>query len=209
MRQPPGYHPAQHFESQERLRMLTVNKLEKIIELEDQLRGEYEEKLAARDRDIAELNKLQAEMQVTIDKQKATIDKQLETISELSGKATLNQRSEQLNRELNNRSDKLQEEVGSLKKRVKTLQRDLAQEREENKQLKQFDAIKLKKNLDANKKKLAEKTRATDLLQKSINKAKAENADLEARVKELEAKVTELEAGADAGAEQGETEAAA
>ena len=135
--------------------MLTVNKLEKIIELEDQLRGEYEDKLEARDKDIAELNKQQAEMQATIEKQKATIDKQLETISELSGKATVNQRSEQLNRELNNRSDKLQEEVGTLKKRVKTLQRDLAEERDENKQLKQFDAVKLKKNLDANKKKLA------------------------------------------------------
>ena len=125
--------------------MLTVNKLEKIIELEDQLRGEYEEKLAAREQDIDNLNKAQADMQATIDKQQATIDKQLETITELSGKATVNQRSEQLNRELNNRSENLQEEVTTLKGRVKTLQKDLAQERERVKELTQFDPARMKK----------------------------------------------------------------
>jgi uncharacterized protein YlxW (UPF0749 family) len=53
----------------------------------------------------------------------------------------------------------------------------------------------MKKNLDANKKKLAEKTAANDLLQKSLNKTKAENADLQRKVQELENKLAELDAG--------------
>jgi BMFP domain-containing protein YqiC len=51
----------------------------------------------------------------------------------------------------------------------------------------------MKKNLDASKKKLAEKTAATDLLQKSLNKSKTENAELQHKVKELEARLAELE----------------
>ena len=45
----------------------------------------------------------------------------------------------------------------------------------------------MKKNLDANKKKLAGKTKAAELLQKSFKQAKADNARLEQRIKELEA----------------------
>ena len=51
----------------------------------------------------------------------------------------------------------------------------------------------MKKNLDATKKKLAEKTRGNELLQKSANKAKGENAELQRKVGELEAKLAELE----------------
>ena len=51
----------------------------------------------------------------------------------------------------------------------------------------------MKKNLDASKRKLAEKTTATDLLQKSLNKTKTEKAELQQKVKELEAKLEELE----------------
>ena len=79
------------------------------------------------------------------------------------------------------------------KARMKTLQKDLAEERTEVKSLKQFDPAKMKKNLDATKKKLTEKTTATDLLQKSLNKSRSENVELESKVKELEAKVAELE----------------
>ena len=170
--------------------MLTVNKLEKIIELEEQLRGEYEQKLLDRDQEIErcknELEEQRAELQ-------GTIDKQLATIGELSDRATSNSNFEQQNRELSNRSDKLQEEVGTLKKRVKTLQKDLAQEREELKTLKQFDPARMKKNLDAAKKKLVEKNKANDALQKSLNQTKSENARLEASVKEMEAKLEELQ----------------
>ena len=67
----------------------------------------------------------------------------------------------------------------------------------------------MKKNLDANKKKLAEKTKANDLLQKSLNKAKSENTELEHKVKELEAKLAEFEPGEESEVEQAQEEAAA
>ena len=134
--------------------MLTANKLEKIIELEDNLRSEYQAKLDAKSADIERLQKELADQQERL---QATIDRQLETITDLSEKATANQHVEQLNRELNNRSEKLQDEVATLKKRVKTLQKDLASERERVSTLTQYDPARMKKNLDANKKKLADK----------------------------------------------------
>ena len=94
---------------------------------------------------------------------------------------------------MESRSTNLQEEVSTQKKRLKSLQNDLAAERAEIKTLKQFDPAKMKKNLDANKKKLAEKAGATDLLQKSVNKYKSENAELQRKVKELEAQVEAVE----------------
>lgn len=173
--------------------MLTVNKLEKVIELEEKLRGEYQSQLDAKAVEIESLNQKEAELQATIETQQGTIDKQLETITELSKNSSASQRTEQLNRELTNRAEKLQNEVAELKKRVKTLQKDLAEERTELKTLKQYDPARMKKNLDANKKKLAEKTRANDLLQKSVNKTRSENVELERKVKELEVKLEELE----------------
>lgn len=167
--------------------MLTANKLEKIMELEDRLRAEYQEKLDAKTAQIESLEAQKAEKQ-------ATIDKQLETIAELSEKAVANQNIEQQKRELGNRSEKLAEEVATLKKRTKSLQKDLAAEREELKTLKQYDPQKMKKNLDASKKKLAEKTQAADLLQKSLSKSRGEKAELERKVKEMEVKLEELQA---------------
>jgi uncharacterized protein YoxC len=189
--------------------MVSLNKLEKVIELEEKLRKEYEQQLDARTTEIETLTKQQSDLQETVASQKATIEKQLATITDLSSKSEANQRVEQLNRELNNRAEKLQEEVAELKKRVKTLQKDLAEERTENKALKQFDPPRMKKNLDANKKKLAEKTRANDLLQKSLNKARGENTELEQKVKELEAKLAALEPGEEPEVEQAQEEAAA
>ena len=125
--------------------------------------------------------------------QKTRLDTQLREISSLSTDASKNKRTEQLNRELHQRCENLQAEIATQKTRLKTLQKDLAQEREEIKKLKQFDPAKMKKNLDANKRKLAEKTQATDLLQKSLNKSKAENAELQAKLKEMEARLAELE----------------
>ena len=169
--------------------MLTANKLEKIIELEDNLRSEYQAKLDAKSADIERLQKELADQQERL---QATIDRQLETITDLSEKATANQHVEQLNRELNNRSEKLQDEVASLKKRVKTLQKDLASERERVSTLTQYDPARMKKNLDANKKKLADKTAANESLQKSLSKTKNENADLQRKIQELESKLAEL-----------------
>ena len=113
----------------------------------------------------------------------------------------------QRNRELHNRSENLQEEIATQKLRLKAQQKDLAQEREEVKELKKFDPAKMKKNLDASKKKLAEKTTANDLLQKNLNKTKTEKAELEQKVKELEAKLAELEPAEDE-VEDAESEAA-
>lgn len=170
--------------------MLTANKLEKIMELEENLRGEYQEKLDTKDAEIERIKQEMSELRETL---QGTIDTQLETISDLSKKAGSTQKTEQQNRELFNRSENMKEEVAAQKKRLKTLQNDLAREREELKALKQFDPAKMKKNLDANKKKLAEKTTANETLQKSMSKLKGENAELQSKIKELESKLAELE----------------
>jgi chromosome segregation ATPase len=177
--------------------MLTTKNLEKLIELETSLRAEYQVQLDAKSAEIETGTQKQEE-------QKAVIARQLEQITTLSAEASSNKRMEQLNRELESRSEKLQEEVATQKGRIKALQKDLAEERAEIKTLKQLDAASLKKNLHANKKKLAEKTTANDLLQKSVNKYKSENAELQQKVKELEARLAELEP-----AEQEEEKAAA
>jgi chromosome segregation ATPase len=166
--------------------MLTAKSLERIMELEDKLRAEYQIQLDGKTTELETASQEKEDL-------RAVIAKQLEQIQTLSGEATANKKIEQLNRELNQRCENLQEEITTLKKRLKSLQKDLAQERAELSTLKQFDPAKMKKNLDANKKKLAEKTTATDLLQKSLNKTKAENAEMQRTVKELEAKLAELE----------------
>lgn len=166
--------------------MLSVNKLEKVMELEEQLRTQYEDQLKEKNEKIESFTARQSELE-------ATVAKQLETISELSSKVAPNQRTEQLNRELTNRVEKLQEELADLKKKAKTLQKELAEERAENKILKQYDPLRMKKNLDASKKKLAEKTRANELLQKTSNKMRGENAELQRKVDELEGQLAAAE----------------
>jgi chromosome segregation ATPase len=170
--------------------MLTANRLEKIMELEQELRAEYQQQLddkqAAIDAALAEKAELQA-----------TLDKQLETIKELTGKASDTQKVEQRNRELHNRADNLQGEIAELKQRLKTLQKDLNAVREENKALNQFDPARMKKNLDASKKKLAEKQKDNESLQKALKESRKEQAALERKVAELEAKLAETDAGDD------------
>lgn len=181
--------------------MLTAKSLERIIELEDNLRSEYQVQLDAKSAEIESCKKKQEEQQVVIEKQLAQLAAQ-------STQATENKRVEQLNRELSHRSEKLEGEVASQKKRLKGLQKDLAEERAQIKALKQFDAATLKKNLDAGKKKLVEKSKANDLLQKSVNKFKGENADLQRKVAELEARLAQLEES-ESTAEAGEDTVAA
>jgi uncharacterized coiled-coil protein SlyX len=166
--------------------MLTASKLEKIIELEDSLRSQYQDQLDAKSAEIELGIKKQQEQQVII-------EKQLAQLTAISAEATTNKRTEQLNRELNHRCEKLEDEVASQKKRIKGLQKDLAEDRAEIKALKQYDAVAMKKNLDASKKKLAEKTTANEMLQKSSSKAKAENVKLQQKVTELEARLAVLE----------------
>lgn len=173
--------------------MLTASKLEKIMELEDNLRAEYQAKIDAL---ASDLQRSQQECQQL----QASLDTQRSAITELSAKAAANQKIEQQNRELHNRSENMKEEVAAMKQRMKAVQKELAEEREQVKALTQFDPVRMKKNLDASKKKLAEKTSANELLQKSLNKTKAENAELQRKVQELEAKVAALEPAAAADA---------
>ena len=155
--------------------MLTADQLEKIIELETNLRAEYQSKLDTKSAEIESALKKVAELQ-------ATVATQLETITDLSAKASINQKLEQ--------------------------QSDLAQEREQVNELKKYDPVKMKKNLDDNKKRLAEKTSAAEVLQKSLGKTKAENAELLKKVSELEARVAELEPVVDIAQPEDDSEAA-
>jgi hypothetical protein len=166
--------------------MLKTKNLEKLIELETNLRTEYQAQLDAKTAEIESGLKAKEEQQ-------AVIAKQLEQIQALSTDASANKKIEQRNRELHQRCENLQDDITTQKKRLKTLQKDLSEEREEIKTLKQFDPLRMKKNLDANKRKLAEKTAANSVLQKSLNQTKSEKAELERQVKELEAKLELLE----------------
>ena len=102
--------------------MLTTKNLEKLIELEQSLRTEYQAQLDAKSAEIESCFKER-------EKQQAVITKQLEQIASLSTQASANKRIEQLNRELHQRCENLQEEVATAKMRLKTLQKDLAEER--------------------------------------------------------------------------------
>ena len=166
--------------------MLNAKNLERVMELESKLRSEYQVQLDAKSAEVESFIKEKEEQQ-------AVIAKQLEQIKTLSTDASANKKIEQRNRELHQRCGNLEEELAAQKKRLKALQKDLAQERAEISRLKQFDPAKMKKNLDASKKKLAEKTVANDLLQRTLNKTKTEKAQLQSKVEELEAKLALLE----------------
>ena len=190
---------------------LTLNKLEKLIEVESNLRGEYQQQLDAKDETISQLNNDKAALETKLSELENTIATQLATITDLSKKSGNNQALEQRNRELHNRSENMKEEVATVKSRIKTLQKDLAEERAELAELKKYDPQRLRKNLDASKKKLAEKTTAADKLQKLLNQARTENTQLEQKIKELETQLETLkpeEATPEEQAEQAEQAAA-
>ncbi len=168
---------------------LSLNKLEKLIELETQLRGEFQQQLDEKDASIAVLTQDKAAMESKVAELEQTISTQLATISEMSRKSSEMQALEQRNRELHNRSENMKEEVAVAKSRLKTLQKDLAAERIELAELKKHDPQRMRKNLDASKKKLAEKTTAADKLQKSLSEARSENSQLESKIKVLEAQL--------------------
>lgn len=171
---------------------LSLNKLEKLIELESQLRDEYQQKLDEKDTSIADLTRDKTALKSRIEELEKTISTQLTTISEMSGKSSDTQALEQRNRELHNRSENMKEEVAATKSRLKALQKDLAAERSELAELKKYDPQRMRKNLDASKKKLAEKTAAADKLQKSLSEARSENSRLELKIEELEAQLASV-----------------
>ena len=187
---------------------LTLNNLEKLMEMETQLRGEYQPKLDEKDAAISKLADSKTALETRISELEKTIATQLTTITELSGKSKDAQALEQRNRELHNRSENMKEEIAVAKGRVKALQKDLAAERAELAELKKYDPQRLRKNLDATKKKLAEKTTAADKLQKSVTQARAENTELEQKVKDLEAQLAETNSENEDQAEEGSQAAA-
>jgi chromosome segregation ATPase len=187
---------------------LTLNNLEKLMEMETQLRGEYQPKLDEKDAAISKLADNKTALETRISELEKTIATQLTTITELSGKSKDAQALEQRNRELHNRSENMKEEIAAAKGRVKALQKDLAAERAELAELKKYDPQRLRKNLDATKKKLAEKTAAADKLQKSVTQARAENTELEQKVKDLEAQLAETNSESEDQAEEGSQAAA-
>ena len=187
---------------------LTLNNLEKLMEMETQLRGEYQPKLDEKDAAISKLADSKTALETRISELEKTIATQLTTITELSGKSKDAQALEQRNRELHNRSENMKEEIAVAKGRVKALQKDLAAERAELAELKKYDQQRLRKNLDATKKKLAEKTAAADKLQKSVTQARAENTELEQKVKDLEAQLAETNSENEDQAEEGSQAAA-
>ena len=168
---------------------LSLNKLEKLIELETQLRGEYKQQLDDKDAAIAELTEHKAALEAKVAEMEKTISTQVATIKDRSGKSNDTQALEQRNRELHNRSENMKEEVAVAKSRLKALQKDLSAERAELAALKKYDPERLRKNLDASKKKLAEKTTAADKLQKALTQARSENSQLELKIKELESQL--------------------
>jgi chromosome segregation ATPase len=178
---------------------LSLNKLEKLIELETQLRSEYQQQLDEKDASISDLTRDKGALASKVAELEKTISTQLATISEMSSKSSETQALEQRNRELHNRSENMKEEVAVAKSRLKTLQKDLAAERVELAELKKYDPQRMRKNLDTSKKKLAEKTAAADKLQKSLSEARSENSQLELKIKELEA---QLEQTSDAQSDQ-------
>ena len=186
---------------------LSLNKLEKLIELETQLRGEYQQQLDDKDATIAELKNDKTAVEAKMADLEKTISTQLATIKDMSGKSNDMQALKQRNRELHNRSENMKEEVAVAKSRLKALQKDLAAERAELAELKKYDPQRLRKNLDASKKKLAEKTTAVDKLQKSLTQARSENSQLELKIKELESQLEQSQ-NSPTNAVEGDQEAA-
>ena len=187
---------------------LSLNKLEKLVAMETQLRGEYQQQLDDKDLSITQLSDGKTALEARITELEKTVATQLATITELSGKSKDAQALEQRNRELHNRSDRMKEEVATIKGRVKELQKDLAAERAKLAELKKYDPQRLRKNLDASKKKLAEKTKTGDTLQKSLTQVRAENTQLEQKVKDLEAQLAEANPEQENQPEEGDQAAA-
>ena len=118
---------------------LSLNKLEKLIELETQLRGEYQQQLDDKDAAIAEFTEDKAALKAKMAEMEKTISTQLATIKDMSGKSNDTQALEQRNRELHNRSENMKEEVAVAKSRLKALQKDLSAERAKLAELKKHD----------------------------------------------------------------------
>lgn len=165
--------------------MSAVRNLEALISIENDLKSQYEDKLTKLEQQVATAEAEKSELA-------AKIEEQLQTIKSLSSATDETKRLEQLNREISNRSEKLQSELDSQKNKIKSIQKETTELKSENKSLKQFDAEKMKKNLAATKKKLTDERNATSLINKSLSKQKTENTELKSEIEELKAEVEKL-----------------
>ncbi len=174
--------------------MSVAKNLEALINMENKLKAQYEAELKIQENQIVTLTKSQTTLQAAQASLEATIEKQKTLIAELTVGSNETKRLEQTHRELNNRAEKLQGEVDMQKNRAKAVSKDLAEARQQIKTLEQYDAEKLKKNLVAAKQTLTEQRTANELLNKTANKTKAENAELQGKLKELQAELDALKA---------------
>ena len=94
---------------------LSLNKLEKLIELETQLRGEYQQQLDDKDAAIAELTGDKAALEAKMAEMEKTISTQLATIKDMLGKSNDTQALEQRNRRPNGKCKKTQKNRQQLK----------------------------------------------------------------------------------------------
>ena len=168
----------------EEIRVSAANNLEALIKLEQNLKSQYEEKLAAKTKKIEALENNQSA-------QKTTIEKQLAQITQMSAERSELKRVEQSNRELTNRTNNLQKELDNLRTKAKGTQKELIEAKASVKTLKQLDAEKLKKNLISTKGKLLEQRNANELLSKKNRELKVENNDLIRSKEELSKELEE------------------
>jgi len=164
-----------------------ANNLEALINLEQNLKSQYEDKLSA-------ASKKAQELEENLAAAKATIEKQLTQITELSSSRVEQRRQEQENRELTNRNGNLQKEIDNVRAKSKGTQKELIECKATIKKLTQLDAEKLKKNLVATKSKLVEQRTANTVLSKKNKELKIENSELTHKNKELDAELEALKA---------------
>jgi len=163
----------------------SAEQLEALINLESNLKAQYEKKITAERYKTEEQLEAKAKLQATIAQQAAEIN-------QLKSGGTDIKRLEQENRELTNRSENIKNEFDALRAKNKAAQKELGNLKSEVKDLKQLDAKKLKKNLVETKKKLEEQRKANELLSKSNKEYKQESYEHQNTIAKLEAELEAL-----------------
>ena len=165
--------------------MASAEQLEALINLEANLKDQYEKKLTA------EKYKVEAHLE-TQTKLQAKIVEQAGEITKLKSGGGDLKRMEQENREMSSRVANIKNEFEAQRNKAKTAQKELIALKSEIKELKQLDAKKLKKNLVETKKKLEEQRTANGLLSASNKKHKQESFEHQNSIEKLEQELEEL-----------------
>lgn len=165
--------------------MASAEQLEALINLETNLKNQYEKKLTA------EQYKVEAHLE-TQSKLQAKIAEQAGEITKLKSGGGDLKRLEQENREISNRAENVKNELEAQRNKAKAANKELIALKSEIKDLKQLDAKKLKKNLVETKKKLEEQRTANGLLSASNKKHKQENFEYQNTIEKLEQELEEL-----------------